>query len=549
MMSAKLHVFVSSVQKELEDERLIVQNLLNTDPFLSVHCVPVLYEFEPASPDKATEGCLKTLERCQVYLLIVGLQYGTRVGGLSITHAEYRCSKEKEIPILAFIKGERKAVREEGTAQLLQELDADGLKYKRFGNVIELQKEVRAALVKLLKEQFGISPSSDEDDIAKQTIEATSTFEARPLDRVRWKNLDHKVARRLVGMAENRRPEDLSEEDLLAGVLLWGLGWHNLESGGYYATAAGIVLLAKDPSAVFPQCRLLADAYRGTEPDGEPRDHEDIRGPMPVAIDRAIAFIDRNTRHPMRVVGLNRVRLDEYPAEGLREALVNAVAHRQYEDAGRKIILEVFSDRVVVSSPGMPPAPITLASLRKGKYRPCSRNPVLAQCLSYFHRIEERGSGFRRMRDQMLDHGLEKPLIGTDTGYFQVIFPGPGDDIDRIRVPETRLIVTPAVEAQLNDRQKKALAEVLESGFVASGWIVKTSGVTYDTANRDLKALANRGILVRKGRGRAAKYVLAEGGDPRSESSDNLPMSELNLPIFQQLSTGVGPIQLSEISR
>ena len=49
----------------------------------------------------------------------------------------------------------------------------------------------------------------------------------------------------------------------------------------------------------------------------------------------------------MRVVGLNRVRLDEYPVDGLREALVNAVAHRQYEDAGRNILLEVFADRVV----------------------------------------------------------------------------------------------------------------------------------------------------------------------------------------------------------
>ena len=125
----------------------------------------------------------------------------------------------------------------------------------------------------------------------------------------------------------------------MAGISLRGLIWRDQASERHYATAAGIVLLAKDPSAVFPQCRILADAYRRTEPDGDPRDHEDIRGPMPNAIELAIAFIDRNTHHPMRVVGLNRVRLDEYPAEALREALVNAVAHRQYEDAGRKIII------------------------------------------------------------------------------------------------------------------------------------------------------------------------------------------------------------------
>ena len=56
-MTTKLHIFVSSVQKELEDERLIVQNLVNTDAFLSSYCTPVLYELEPASPGKALDGC------------------------------------------------------------------------------------------------------------------------------------------------------------------------------------------------------------------------------------------------------------------------------------------------------------------------------------------------------------------------------------------------------------------------------------------------------------------------------------------------------------
>ena len=367
-MTAKLCVFVSSVQKELEDERLIVQNLVNTDAFLSAHCTPVLYELEPASPDKALEGCLQSLDGCQVYLLIVGIEYGTPVGGLSITHAEYRRAKKRKLPVLAFIKGDRSVKREDGTSKLLAELDADGPKYKRFGNVIELQKEVRAALVKLLKDRFGISPTSDENQIAEQTIEATSSFESQPLARLRWQDLDHEVLRRLIAAAENRDAGSLSDGgSRCPAPLLAVLPGVIRATGETYATAAGIVLLAKDPSMVFPQCRILADAYRSTEPDGDPRDHEDIRAPMPLAIDRAIAFIDRNTRHPMRIVGLNRVRLDEYPVDGLREALVNAVAHRQYEDAGRKILLEVFADRVVLSSPGLPPKPITLASLRKGK--------------------------------------------------------------------------------------------------------------------------------------------------------------------------------------
>lgn len=509
-MTAELRIFVSSVQKELEDERLIIQSLVNTDPFLSAHCILVLYEYEPASPDKALEGCLKALDKSQVYLLVVAAQYGAYAGELSITHTEYRRAKQKKLPVLAFIKGERNVKREQGTTKFLKELDTDGYKYKRFGNIIELQKEVRAALVKLLRERFGITPTTDENEIAQQTIEATSFFESQPLKRMQWNDLDHDVARQLIATAEGKKQDALSLDEILSGVSLRGLVWTETESGTHFATAAGIVLLAKDPSAVFPHCRILADSYRGDKPDGEPRDHEDIRGPMPLVIDRAIAFIDRNTRHPMKVIGLNRVRLDEYPVEALREALVNAVAHRRYEDAGRKIMLEVFSDRVVVSSPGLPPVPITLASLRRQKYRPCSRNPVLAQCLSYFHRIEERGSGFRRMHDQMLDHGLDQPLIGVDTGYFQITFPGPGENLKRLKIPGDGAgkIMPPSVEEQLNERQKKILTQLLKEGFVTSGWCRKHLPVAYDTIRRDLLSLIDLGIIKQQGQGRSTRYVL-----------------------------------------
>ncbi len=189
---------------------------------------------------------------------------------------------------------------------------------------------------------------------------------------------------------------------------------------------------------------------------------------------------------------------------------VNSVAHRQYEDAGRKILLEVFADRVVLSSPGLPPKPITLANLRKGKYRPCSRNPVLAQCLSYFHRIEERGSGFRRMRDQMLDHGLDQPILSADMGYFQITFPGPGDNVKRLRVPADSAgkIVLPSVEEKLNDRQKKILAQLLSAGFVTSGWCRKHLPVVYDTIRRDLLSLIELGIIDTQGQGRSTRYVL-----------------------------------------
>ena len=246
-------------------------------------------------------------------------------------------------------------------------------------------------------------------------------------------------------------------------------------------------------------------------PDGNPTDQEDIRGPAPTAIERALAFIDRNTRHPMRVVGLERLRLDEYPVEALREAIVNAVAHRNYEDAGRKTMVEVFPDCIVISSPGLPPKPLTLQKLRSGRYKPCSRNPILAQSLSYFHRIEERGSGFRRMRDQMIDHGLEDFLLGEDTGYFQVIFKGPGQDIDKLRISmkSERQTIPPSIVERMSDRQKKMLALLLKNEVLTSSLCEKKFGITRPTAASDFAFLVKLGLAVKQGKGRSTHYILA----------------------------------------
>jgi predicted HTH transcriptional regulator len=512
---AELKVFVSSVQEELENERLIVQNLIQTDSFLQKHCIPVLYEFEPASPEDALEECLGLVGKCQIYLLMVGGEYGHEVKGLSITHQEYRRAKEKKIPILAFIRGSSSLKREAGTETLLAELQEDNFKRKRFGNVIELQKEARAALVKLLGQQFGASPTSDENEIADNTIEATSTFESQQLKHVPLTELDLNVGRVLIVATRGESgSEPLTDRDVLSALALRGLIVRDPEHSEHFATAAGLVLLGQDPSAVFPHCRISADAYRGKELDGDPNDQEDIRGPMPSVVERVIDFVERNTRHPMRVVGLNRVRLDEYPVEALREAVVNALAHRNYEDGGRKIMVEVFSDRIVISSPGNPPIPITLPKLRKGNYKPCSRNPVIAQCLSYFHRIEERGSGFRRMRDAMIDHGLDKPKLGTNTGYFQVTLPGPEDDLDRLRVPATVVgqLVPPSIEAMLTNRQREMVKMLANGEELTSGQCQETFAVSRPVLAKDFNRLIELGIAERQGRGRATRYVLASGG-------------------------------------
>jgi predicted HTH transcriptional regulator len=164
---------------------------------------------------------------------------------------------------------------------------------------------------------------------------------------------------------------------------------------------------------------------------------------------------------------------------------------------------------------------LTLAKLRRGNYRPCSRNPVIAQTLATFKLMEQRGSGFARMRDAMLNHGLDAPTFTEQDGYFVVTFPGPNGNYDRLKVPAgTAGLITPAVESQLNERQRKIVVHVQKAGVVTRGWCVAKFNVANDTAGRDLKELTELGILSLQGKGRAVRYVLRKIA---AESTDNRP--------------------------
>ena len=199
----------------------------------------------------------------------------------------------------------------------------------------------------------------------------------------------------------------------------------------------------------------------------------------------------------------------DYPQRALREALVNAVAHRNYEDASRKIAVQIFSDRIVVASPGYPPSPLTLAKLRRGNYRPCSRNSVIAQALATMNLMEQRGSGFARMRDAMLNHGLDAPLYGQQDGFFVVTFHGPNGNYERLKTPEGATgLVAPAIEAQLTKRQRKMVSMLARGETLTSKVCQRKFKVSAPVIFEDFQILLRFSIAERIGAGRATRYVL-----------------------------------------
>jgi ATP-dependent DNA helicase RecG len=502
----QLRIFISSVQKELASERLALQILLTTDPFLQQHTRPVLFEREPQPLRPDPQAYLKLLEKCQLFVLILGKTYGNVYNGLSAIHHEYREAQELKLPTLVCVMGHNKLKREASLVALFDELKDDGHTYDRFSTNEELQKATRVRLIKHIRDCYHIEPTRDEDSIGKGTIEIASAFERQRLPE--W-SIDSTVAARVKQIASASSGTDvksLPAKDQLRELRNRGYVWQD-DDGENKLTAAGLLLLGRDPSACFPHCRVQLDAFSGVTKDAKAIDHATAVGDVSAVVDQVLTFIDRNIRHPLRIAGLKRIEVAEYPEEAIREAIVNALAHRDYEDATRHVVVEVFKDRIVVSSPGGPPGNAKMAVINRGTAKSRARNPLIAQGLRFMQLMEERGTGILRMKAAMLGHGLDEPKLAIDEDYFVVTLPGPGDDLGRIRVPSNQ---DSQVIEQLSERQQKIVQQAVMAGSVTASWCVENLQASRATIVRDLSQLSEAGILIKQGQGRGVEYILGE---------------------------------------
>ncbi len=110
----------------------------------------------------------------------------------------------------------------------------------------------------------------------------------------------------------------------------------------------------------------------------------------------------------------------EYPTFAWQEALVNAVAHRDYALTGASIEVWMFDDHITVRSPGLPPAPVTLEQLRQQKSIHFSRNPLIVRVLADLGYLREMGEGVPRMYQEMEHYGLNPPELAAEGFIFSV---------------------------------------------------------------------------------------------------------------------------------
>jgi ATP-dependent DNA helicase RecG len=227
---------------------------------------------------------------------------------------------------------------------------------------------------------------------------------------------------------------------------------------------------------------------------------QEIRGALPDQLHQAEAFLRDNLRSVVRLIGLTHQETTEYPLEALRELLVNAVAHRDYNIQGDNIHISVFSDRIEIHSPGELPGPVSLENLLEARF---SRNPVIMQVLADLGFVERLGYGLNRVVEVMQRDHLSQPRFEETAGMFRVTLTG----ADNLPVPAADLAAYQ--DLALNPRQQQALAFLLVRRRITNRDYQELCPTVHaETLRRDLSDLVERGLLIKVGDKRATYYIL-----------------------------------------
>jgi ATP-dependent DNA helicase RecG len=274
--------------------------------------------------------------------------------------------------------------------------------------------------------------------------------------------------------------------------------------GQLLPTCAGLLLFSQDPSRWITNAEITAVRYPGTEM-GDQFLREDIRGPLADQIRRAEAFLLANVPQQTILQGLIREEKPAFPEEVLREAIVNAVAHRDYQVQGESIQLFCFSDRIRVYSPGQLPGHITVENIVRERF---SRNPVLVQVLADMGFIERLGYGIDRMLRLLENAGQPAPRFEETAAGFQVTL---YTEAPTPRAEHVPVSSGPWSHLELNARQEQALRYLIDQGRITNReYQALCPDVSAETIRRDLSDLVHKDLLLRIGRKRATYYILKD---------------------------------------
>ena len=482
MKSKHLKIFISSVQKEMAEERLAMAAFIRNNPLLSRFFDLFLFEELPASDRHADTVYLDEVEQASVYIGLFGNEYGFEDSeGISPTEHEFDRATATGKPRIIFVKGNDDKACHPKMRSLIKRAGQQVIR-KRFVSIPELTSALNSSLVDYL-EVCGIIQDRP--------------FEKRPCPDATPGDIDAQSVLDFVRLARSERQFPLSLETPANDVLA-----HLHLLCDNHPTNAAILLFGRDPQRFLPAAEVRCMHFHGTEIQRPVPFYRIFKGTLFEQVDNAVDFVMSKINRSVgtRAESIQAPVRYEIPPDVIREAVVNAIAHRDYTSAGA-VQVSVFSDRVEVWNPGTLASPLTPESLRK-PHGSIARNPHICEALFLARYIEKYGTGTLMMIRESLAHALPEPDFIQRGGEFTST------------VWRDWLTVKIIESLGLNDRQLQAIAYIKTHGRISNTEYQQVTHAIKKTATRDLNALKEKGLIEQIGiRGPGVHYVLAKKGD------------------------------------
>lgn len=285
----------------------------------------------------------------------------------------------------------------------------------------------------------------------------------------------------------------LAEHDLVTG------------EGSPSLTVAGALYLLETPTDVVGRANI--EIYRFPSADGEYDKRTLITGPVDEQVRSATEVVTSELGTELVVLGTHRHELARIPAVVLREAIANAVAHRQYQLRGVSIRIDLWPDRVVIESPGQLPEPVTVNNMREAQ---SARNSSVLRVLRRLRLAEDAGRGVDVMEDTMREELLDPPTFEETTHSVRVTLP-----LGSTVTPRERAWIR-EIERQgkIRPDDRILLVHAARGAILTNASVREMLGVDSVYARQALQRLRDAELLRQHGRRGGTQYSLAGGLEP-----------------------------------
>lgn len=398
----KIKIFISSVQKEFSKERKMLYEYITTDALLGRFFDPFIFENLPAKDQKSDSAYLTQVKQSEIYLGIFGKEYGASdKKGVSPTEKEFNLACKENKTRLIFISNHKSTERNPEELSLIRKAENELIR-KKFSSPSELKTSVYASLVNYLEEKEYLR---------------TGPFDASVSKNASFDDIDIERVSEFVALAKGKRnfplPVSSAPEKVLTHLNLLNNDRPN---------NAAILLFGKDPQHFFYTSEIKCVQFYGTEIVKPIPSYQVYKGDVFQLVDQAVDFIlsridaSVGTRNKSNAVPFNY----EIPRAVVTEAIVNAVAHRDYTSKGSVQVM-LFKDRLEIWNPGQLPDKLTIEKLKQ-PHGSFPANPLIAEAMYFAGYIERIGTGIPDMLSNCKLAGLKEPDFKIEDTFRAIIY-------------------------------------------------------------------------------------------------------------------------------